>query len=125
MAYAIVSGMSGRRPEESRLSEAFRLAYETAGIPQTQIAEAADVDQPTVSKWARGERPPPVWVLPIIDELCGQRTGYVLRLADLVDDGVDTEAAINSDPVLDEDSKSAMVKLYRTFVKLAASSSTV
>lgn len=125
MAYAIVTLMPGRRPEDSRLSDAFRVAYETAGISQTQIADALPgIDQPTVSKWARGERPPPLWVLPLIDDMCGERRGHILRMAGYVDDGIDVVAAINRDPALDEDSKAAMLLSYRTFVRLSHPSAT-
>lgn len=105
--------MAGRRQEDGRLSEAFRIAYETAGVPQTQIAEALDVDQPTVSKWARGERPPPLWALPIVDALCGKPKGHVLRLAGYVEDDVTVETAIHSDPDLEAEDKGMLARFYR------------
>lgn len=114
--------MAGRRPEDSRLSDAFRAAYETAGLSQTQIADALDgVDQPAVSKWARGERPPPLWVLPAIDELCGKPRGYVLRLAGYVDD-VDVADLLAADKSLDPDGRGMVVRLYRMLQEDAAAS---
>lgn len=118
MTYAIVTAMSGRRPEDTRLSDAFRVAYEAAGISQTQIADALPgIDQPAVSKWARGERPPPLWVLPAIDALCGQPKGHVLRLAGFVDDGNggDVLAAIAQDTHVRDEAKAGLVDLYRSF----------
>jgi len=117
MAYAIVRGMARRRPEERRLSDAFREAYEAAGVSQTQIAEALGVDQPRVSKWARGESEPALHQLPVIDALCGQPRGHVLRLAGYVDDGVDVIAAIHQDDRLDKESRDAIILLYTVFLK--------
>lgn len=105
--------MAGRRPEDSQLSEALRIAYEQAGVAQTQIAEALGVDQPTVSKWARGERPPPLWALPVVDALCGKPKGHVLRLAGYVEDDVTVETAIQSDPELEADDKGMLTRFYR------------
>lgn len=103
--------MARRRSTERRLSDAFREAYETAGVSQTQIAEALGVDQPRVSKWARGESQPPLEKLPVIDALCGQPRGYVLRLAGYVDD-IDIEAAIKADPRLTEKGRSTVLAYY-------------
>lgn len=125
MAYAIVSLMPGRRPEDTRLSDAFRDVYESAGISQVQIAEALpDVDQPTVSKWARGVRPPPLWVLPQVERLCAVPKGRILRLAGFVDPDLSVEAAIAQDPALDDASRRAMVTSYRAFAKLSTPSET-
>lgn len=109
--------MPGRRPEDTRLSDAFRVVYESAGIPQTQIADAIPgVDQPTVSKWARGERPPPLWALPLIEQVCGVRRGTILRHAGYVDDDIDLETAIETAPdVIDATDRSALLGLYRVF----------
>jgi len=105
--------MARRRPDERRLSDAFREAYEAAGVSQKQIAEAAGVDQPRVSKWARGESQPPLEKLPIIDTLCGQPLGHILRLAGYVADVDDVESIIRSDPALGPDDRVSVLKYYR------------
>lgn len=112
--------MPGRRPEDTRLSDAFRVAYEAAGVPQTQIAAALPgIDQPTVSKWARGERPPPLWTLPIIDGLCRKPAGHILRLAGFVSDDISIETAIEADPRLDESGRELVGMAYRYCVSVS------
>lgn len=113
------------QPSAVRLGSALREATRAAGITQKQIAEAVERDQSTVSAWLSGENWAPLWALPIVDELCGQPRGHVLRIAAFVDDeGVDVVAAINRDPDLDEDSKGAMLLSYRVFVRLSYPSTT-
>lgn len=114
MSYAIVMSMARRRTDERQLSDAFREAYEAAGVSQVQIAEECEVDQPTVSKWARGVLQPPLWALPIIDELCGRPKGHVLRLAGYVEDDFDVEAALAVDPSFaDPDDRAMVVRFYK------------
>lgn len=117
MAYAIVSVMPGRRPEDKRLSDAFRDVYESAGVSQVQIADALEgVDQPAVSKWARGLRPPPLWSLPVVETLCGVAKGTILRQAGFIADELDLETAIMTAPAdIDPVDRQALLLLYRTF----------
>jgi transcriptional regulator with XRE-family HTH domain len=103
--------MARRRPTERPIADAFREAYQAAGISQTEIAEATGVDQPRVSKWTRGESQPPLEKLPTIDALFKQPKGYILRLAGYVEDGI--EAAIQADPKLDADNRRAVLAFYR------------
>ena len=103
--------MAPRRPTERSLSDAFREAYQAAGISQAEIAEATGVDQPRVSKWARGESQPPLEKLPTIDALFQKPKGYILRLAGYVDDGI--EAALSGDPALTDYGRSAVLSFYR------------
>jgi transcriptional regulator with XRE-family HTH domain len=96
------------RPVGGRLSEAFKEAYLAAGLTQLDVEAGlhergfTNIDQPLVSKWARGMRQIPLDVLPALDDICGHRKGYILRAAGYVDpfedDGV--EAAIKADPQL-------------------------
>jgi transcriptional regulator with XRE-family HTH domain len=111
MRYAIVRVMVP--PNGARLADAFRRTYETAGVSQADIAKAIGVDQPTVSKWARGDRRPPLDVLPTVERLCDVRRGTILRAAGYVDDTTDLLAAIATDPHLDPDGKDALRLLYR------------
>lgn len=114
-------------PSAERIGAVIRAAYKRAGLTQEQIADATGVDQSTVSAWVNGKSWPSVWALPIIEQLCGERLGFVLRSIDgFIDDDepVDVGAAINRDPALDEDSKGAMLLSYRTFVRLSHPSTT-
>lgn len=113
------------RPSVERLTAALRDACDDAGLKQEAIAEALGVHQTTVSKWLLGKTQPPLEHLWVIEEMCGLPRGRLLHIAGFVepDDGV--EAAIATDTVLDEDSKAAVVKLYRTFVRLSTSADSV
>lgn len=102
-----------------RLSDAFRRAYETTGMSQVQLADRIGTEQATVSKWARGINAPPLEVLPLVDQACGQPVGYVLRLAGLVADVIDARTAILTDEALPEDHRLVLVALYDNLVKAA------
>ena len=100
-------------PIGGRLSEAFRQTYESAGVSQLDIAAALDVDQPTVSKWARGMRRPPLDALPVTEQLAGVPKGTILRLAGYVDDSnVDVAAAILADPRLNDGDRLVLLDVY-------------
>lgn len=101
------------------MGHALRTAYEAAGVTQKEIAAAAGVDQTTVSKWAKGQRWPPLNVLPIIDELCGQPRGHVLRLAGYVEDadGDVLAAIVQAAALTDEIDRQVMVEVYKIFSK--------
>jgi transcriptional regulator with XRE-family HTH domain len=100
-------------PVGGRLSEAFRQTYEAAGVSQLDIAAALDVDQPTVSKWARGMRRPPLDALPVTERLCTVTKGTILRRAGYVDDlGGGVREAVLADPDLSEDDRRTLIGFY-------------
>lgn len=101
------------RPAHERVGKAFRVAMETAGLRQGDVAEALNVDPATVSRWSRGMQRIDLEVFPLLDELCGRPHGYVLRLAGYVaDSDADVRAAIEADRLLTDKSKSALSLLY-------------
>jgi transcriptional regulator with XRE-family HTH domain len=105
----------------ARLSEAFRKAYEQAGLSQEALSELTGVKQTTISKYARGAVQPPLEYLPAVDAACRQPRGHVLRLAGLVDDAVDVVAAIENDPTLpDLIDREALIGLYEVFRRRSA-----
>ena len=105
-------------PIGGRLSAALRATYEAAGVSQEQIADALGVDQPTVSRWARGMRRPPIDVLPVIEQLCNVRKGTILRRAGYVeDDGVDIAAAILADQRLPEVTRQVLADAYQSALR--------
>lgn len=100
------------RPIGGQLSEAFRATYEEAGVSQEDIAAALDVDQPTVSKWARGMRRPPIDALPITERLCNVKLGTILRRAGYVDDDLDARAMLVADPELTTGNRRVVLRVY-------------
>lgn len=108
-------------PVGGRLSEAFKETYLAAGLTQLDVEAGlhergfTNVDQPLISKWARGMRAIPLEVLPALDDVLGETKGYLLRKAGYVDpiDKADVQAAIAVDPELDEDGRTALTLLYR------------
>lgn len=97
-----------------RLCAAFRTAYETAGLTQEALGERTGLPQARISKYARGESTPPLNVLELVDAACGQPKGYVLRLAEYVDDDLDTEAVISADrTIVDPEDRAMLVRFYR------------
>lgn len=115
MTYAIIGGMAS--PIGGRLSAALRATYEAAGVSQEQIAAALGVDQPTVSRWARGMRRPPIDVLPDIERLCKVRKGTILRRAGYVEDNGDVTAAILADERLPETTRQVLVDAYHSALR--------
>jgi transcriptional regulator with XRE-family HTH domain len=101
------------RPAHARVGAAFRSAYKAAGLRQTDIAAALGTDQGTVSRWASGTQRIELEYFPMIDELCGHRHGYLLRLAGyVVDDPGDVLTAIANADDLDETGKRLVSMLY-------------
>jgi transcriptional regulator with XRE-family HTH domain len=106
------------RPAYERVGNAFRLAYERAGLRQEDVAAALHVDQGTVSRWARGLQKLDLDYFPQIDELCGQPHGYLLRLAGYVDDGYpDDIDRTDDDQVALWNLKTIPEKYRRDFIK--------
>lgn len=105
--------MRSDAPHRGRLSEAFRQAYEQAGLSQEQLSEMTGVKQTTISKYARGAVQPPLELLPAVDAACGKPRGHILRLAGYVDDEVDVVAAIENDPnITDPVDRKGLLMLY-------------
>ena len=108
-------------PVGGRLSAALRATYQEAGVSQVDIAEALNTDQPTVSRWARGMRRPPLDALPTVERLCGVPVGTILRRAGYVEDiELDTVQAIRSDPRLDDQGRTTLEHLYLVLISPAA-----
>lgn len=102
---------------KAALGEAIQHARTDAGLSQTDLADRVGIDQPRLSRYIRGVDLVPYDLLPLIDAACGKPKGHVLRLAGLVDEGVDVVAALKLDPKLGDDEREAMLLLYGTFLK--------
>lgn len=109
MRYAIVASMAD---QSDQLAIALRQTYEDAKVSQAAIATALGVEQPTVSKWAKGQNRPPLEALGVVERLAGVPLGTILRRAGYVEDMVDVRSAIAADRTLTDKSKSALSLLY-------------
>lgn len=113
MSYAYGDCMA-RQPDRL-LAAAFAKARDelkASGVSEDELAVRLGVKQPTVNRWANAERSFELKILPVVDELCGQSRGYVLRLAGYVSDEVDIRAAIMTDPSLDEAGRDVVLHAY-------------
>lgn len=109
MRYAIVASMAD---QSDRLAVALRQTYEDAKVSQAAIATALGVEQPTVSKWAKGQNRPPLEALGVVERLAGVPLGTILRRAGFVSEATDFQSALAADPRLTDKSKSAIGLLY-------------
>lgn len=109
--------------DDADLTRAFAAAVEELegkGFDRKQIAARLHVEPPTVSRYVTGKNGVQVEHLPIIDAMCGERRGYVLRLAGFVEDDVDVRSALRTDPALDADERESLVRMYDGLVELRA-----
>lgn len=98
--------------QSDQLAVALRQTYEDAKVSQAAIATALGVEQPTVSKWAKGQNRPPLEALAVVERLAGVPLGTILRRAGFVAEATDVRSAIAADPLLTDKSKSALSLLY-------------
>lgn len=105
-----------------RVADAVRELYAAAGLSQTELAERVGMDQTTVSRLARGVRPPTTIELVELEHAAGRPRGWVLARAGLleVDRFVDVESAIVGDPELGEAGRVALLAAYRGMLADAA-----
>jgi transcriptional regulator with XRE-family HTH domain len=100
----------------ARLARAIRLAREH--ISQTALADAVEVDQPSVSKWERGEQRPSLEQIAAVETATGRRPGFVLIAAGLVETP-SVEAALAADSHLDDVQRQFVLHAYRAGVTLS------
>lgn len=103
------------RPAYERVGNAFTTAYKQAGLRQEDIADALDIDQATVSRWARGLQRIDLDYFPRLDELLGQPTGYLLRLSGYVAASAadaTPEQLIRADTRITEDDRRTLIGFY-------------
>lgn len=103
---------------EPDLARGFAAALDelqSRGMERKRIAQVLDVTPSAMARWSSGERTIPVEKLPIVDALCGQPRGHVLRLAGYVSDSVDVVTVIRTDPQLDHDEQDALLSVYNVF----------
>jgi transcriptional regulator with XRE-family HTH domain len=102
-------------PPDTALSRAIRTAFgelRAAGWSTRDIAERLEVSDPTIIRWENGNRLPALDLLPRIDDLCGQPTGYVLRLGGYVSTDHTFEQVVKADQVLNSDERRVILGIY-------------
>lgn len=98
------------------MAHAIRLAREQ--MSQSTLADAIDTDQPSVSRWERGEQRPSLEQIAAIETATGKRPGFILIAAGLVDTP-SVEAAVAADPKLDDVQRPFVLHAYRSAVALS------
>lgn len=73
--------------------------------------------QARISRWKNGEVVPSPVELAALEDACGRQRGFVLRLAGLVEDAKTVRSAIESDPNLDDISRTFVLEVYDVRVK--------
>ena len=82
-------------------------------MTQETLADAIDVDQPSVSRWERDEQRPSLEQIAAVEAATGRRRGFVLLAAGLVEGVSSVEAAIARDPELDAEQRRFVLNAYR------------
>jgi transcriptional regulator with XRE-family HTH domain len=109
-------------PEATRLGAVIRQARVDARMTQTQLAERIGQDQTQVSRWELAKAVPTVLDVSRLEVGLLLRPGDLLIRAGLVEmPPLDTERAIQADPILDDESRSIMLRFYRAAVLIVAS----
>lgn len=80
---------------------------------QEWLAHALGVDRATVSRLLAGHRSPTLADVEAIARALGMTTSDLLRASGYVDDVVDTEHAISTDPRLTADQRRMLIATYR------------
>lgn len=92
--------------------------------PQSDIAELVDVEQPTISRWEKGETTPSVEQLIRLEDGLGIARGTLMRAGNLLGEYLSVEECIASDLTLTEDYRSMVLTVYREAVALSSSGRT-
>lgn len=104
------------QPALMRLGKALRQARLEGGVTQRALADLADLQQPTISRWEKGERLPSLEELWRVEDALGLTRGTVLIRAGLV--GVDSvEHAIAGEQGLTDEGKAFLLNAYRAALK--------
>lgn len=98
------------QPTARELGRALRSARGDA--TQAAIAQAIGVDQPSVSRWERGEASPSLDQIAAYEEAAGRPRGYVLVAAGYVDDVPSVERALAADRDLDDEQRAFVLRAY-------------
>lgn len=94
-----------------------------AKMSQTELGKAIGVSQPVISEIISGKQNLSVLQMAAIEKATGRPPGYILRAAGYLTD-LDTAAAIESDPNIDDGARRAVLGTYHSALVVEGSEST-
>jgi transcriptional regulator with XRE-family HTH domain len=109
-------GESTRSGQLGALGAVVREQRLAAGLSLRDVAQRAGVSNAYLSQIERGLHEPSLSVLRAVAAALGVPLGSLLARAGVLDEEVDTEGAILSDPALSEPQRLALLSVYRSFV---------
>lgn len=95
-----------------RVGAAIRRGREERGWRQTDLAEAANMQQGTLSKWERGTLTPSIAELAWLEQCLDLKPGALFTAAELVPANMMTVNEIMHDPELDEHQREFVLSAY-------------
>jgi transcriptional regulator with XRE-family HTH domain len=102
-----------------RLAAVIRHARQDARRSQAQLAATLGVEQTRLSRWELAKSVPNVIEVAALEAALGLPRGDLLTRAGLVaTDRRDTEQAISADPHLSDQSRSLLLRFYRTAAEM-------
>src|SRR5690349_321399 len=108
------------QPWQEALGEFIRSQRRLANLSLRDLAERTNVSNPYLSQLERGLHEPSVRVLKSIAQALNVSAETLLAQAGVLEDETgdapDAEAAIKSDPRLNEGQKQALLTVYRSYV---------
>lgn len=98
-----------------RLALALAAARGQTNLTQEKAARKADIDTSTLRKWEQGLNWPPIWRIPMLEDLYELPHGWIFRHAGYVDDldNWSVEDLLATDPRLPDDVREYASGLYR------------
>ena len=108
--------------QREALGSFIRSQRELASLSLRQLSDLAQVSNAYLSQIERGLHEPSLRVIKNVAEALGLAPELLLEQVGLLDEGHEdsrpssTEGAIQSDPMLTEDEKVALLSVYRSFV---------
>jgi transcriptional regulator with XRE-family HTH domain len=107
--------------DTARLGAVIRQARLDANMSQTALAEATGVEQTKLSRWELAKSTPSVVDVANLEFALLLRPGDILIRAGFVEmPPLDTERAIQADPILRDEERSILLRFYKTAVLMAA-----
>ena len=108
--------------QKEALGGFIRAQRNLASLSLRQLSDMTDVSNAYLSQIERGLHEPSIRVLRSVAEALGIAPETLLEQAGLLDEDHDsvrpgsTEDAINSDPVLTDEEKAALLSVYRSYI---------
>jgi transcriptional regulator with XRE-family HTH domain len=110
----------GKVPKVPKICRAIRIARETEGLSQRELAVGVDAAQSMVARWETSSEPT-LAVIGKMERVLGLPKGDLLRSAGYVAGVISVGRAIREDPILDQRAKSVLLASYRALTRRVAS----